>query len=198
MPINKYNKTIALFDEGKYARISSEFENFNYLDSYQKKKFADALLKIEEKDFWGAELALDSLDGALIIESNVNTNDIVLEYGKYVYKELGYEFVKWEIVDYEFDLTEYTVNLNINAIYKIEDYLIYYQLDGGTLENKVNSFTYFDTVAIPNPIKDGYSFVGWTSSKSSDPVKDLVIKNGFSDITLYANWEKVEEGNEVS
>ncbi|MBE7082653.1 MAG: hypothetical protein E7378_03160 [Clostridiales bacterium] len=73
-------------------------------------------------------------------------------------------------------------------------YTITYNLNGGTLEKenptKYNLFTVDFT--LNNPTIDDMEFVGWTWEGQSEPVKNLVIKQGSSgDVEFTANYAKV-------
>ena len=72
-------------------------------------------------------------------------------------------------------------------------YTITYELSGGTIsESAPESYTTKKgDVAIVNPTKDGYTFLGWTTDSITTPTKDLVIKKGenMGNLNLKANWE---------
>ncbi|MBQ8131791.1 MAG: InlB B-repeat-containing protein, partial [Bacilli bacterium] len=55
----------------------------------------------------------------------------------------------------------------ITLIEKIDTYKINYDLDGGTLKKKKNTYSTFDTdFELENPTKEGYEFTGWTVGKN--------------------------------
>lgn len=69
-------------------------------------------------------------------------------------------------------------------------YNVTYQLDGGKFEKEQDSM-YAAGVDhnIPNPVKDGFVFEGWTGTGLSKKTKNLVIKNGDKGDKVYtANW----------
>lgn len=71
------------------------------------------------------------------------------------------------------------------------DYLITYNLDGGTLTKtnpiKYNLFT--NTFTLNNPIKQGYDFIGWTGTSLEEPQIDVTICKGSSgDLEFTANY----------
>lgn len=46
-------------------------------------------------------------------------------------------------------------------------------------------------IHIPNPVKSGANFLGWTGSNGTTPQKDLIIRKGTTgNITLVANWDE--------
>lgn len=70
-------------------------------------------------------------------------------------------------------------------------YKIEYELNGGenSDENPV-SYTTADKIALKDPVKDGYKFIGWYTSENFDVVTQMSeIQTGTAgDIKLYAKW----------
>ena len=72
-----------------------------------------------------------------------------------------------------------------------------YKITYSNLADGVNStenplyYTYFDdAITIKEPTRTGYTFLGWTTSNSSTPIKNYVIgKNREGEIYLTANWQ---------
>ncbi|MBR4571180.1 MAG: InlB B-repeat-containing protein, partial [Candidatus Riflebacteria bacterium] len=72
-------------------------------------------------------------------------------------------------------------------------YTIKYDLDGGKLvkSNPQKYDTESDTITLNNPIKEGYTFVGWTGSNGNSPEKTVTIKTGSTgNKEFIANWNK--------
>ena len=84
-------------------------------------------------------------------------------------------------------VTLYAILLAENA------HKITYELDGG-VNNSQNkySFTEDDMVALREPTRDGYLFLGWyeTADFSGEAIKVWFEGEKTTDVTLYAKWEK--------
>ena len=102
-------------------------------------------------------------------KSDINTTD----------KYLGYEFEKTEptIIPSAIEIDGI-----IKVYYKVINYEIAYDLQGGTLpEGKSNSTTYTvnDEVSISfEPSKEGHTFTGWTGSNGATAQKVVTIASG--------------------
>lgn len=101
----------------------------------------------------------------------------------------GYKFLGW----YEnSNLITSLTNKNYSLIAKweeLEKYHISYDLDGGKLLNPINTYTEDDIFVLEKPIKEGYEFIGWTTDKNKEPVKELEIKNQTSDLFVKAIYQ---------
>lgn len=113
--------------------------------------------------------------------------------------KVGYDFVGWQGTDLNEPtkvvvIENMTGNREYTPIFTEKSYKITYELYGGDLENKVESYfitTETFTIGIPNKL--GYDFVGWTESKDGDnPIYSYVITKGTArDITLHANYTPI-------
>lgn len=121
----------------------------------------------------------------------------------------GYEFDKVE--NLPLTITANSENNIINVYYKLIEYTITYNLDGGTLgtdeqgTNLENPSTYTvksEDITLINPKKDNFLFLGWTGGTTKEnpgttgnletPTKDVTIKQGsMGDRTYVANWEEL-------
>ncbi len=138
----------------------------------------------------------------------------------------GYKFVAWEYNGTEYQPGQ-TVTFNTSSSIQMEakwepiDYKISYNLDGGeaTSSNYPTTATYDEAFRVDNPVREGYTFAGWTSDDASstysmqgntttdlekweNPSTNAVLYSswmGFSNlsttadktITLDANWEPI-------
>ena len=111
----------------------------------------------------------------------------------------GYTFVGWRgtgITDVEKTVTitkGSTGNRTYEAVWIPTVYTITYNLDGGTVVG-TNPDTYTietDTFTLKNPVKIGYTFIGWTGSNGSMPSKNVsVYKGSTGNKTFTANYVK--------
>lgn len=75
----------------------------------------------------------------------------------------------------------------------LKNYRITYVLGGGTLEEKAETFTVEDEVALPVPTREGYTFVGWYTEKSYENQIEKIAYGTENPVTLYAKWNKAPE-----
>lgn len=108
----------------------------------------------------------------------------------------GYEFVGWsndELIIPTKNVTISTENLKdlyYKANWKIIDYTITYDLNGGTAENPSKYNIDSDDIKLNTPTKKGYNFIGWSTNDSNTPKKDVIIPKGSTGNEEYiANWE---------
>ena len=78
---------------------------------------------------------------------------------------------------------------------EIEEELLYdikYELAGGrfVIPNPTEYGESFDSFTLNHPIKDGFTFIGWTGSNGDIPQLDVVIEHGSTGEKTYtANWD---------
>ena len=99
----------------------------------------------------------------------------------------GYTFLGWTGTNG--DAPELSVSVlqgstgdkNYIANWKIVDYSISYELNGGTASGLKYSYNVeSETFTLPNPEKRGYTFLGWTGTNGNNPTKNIQIKKGSS------------------
>ncbi len=76
-----------------------------------------------------------------------------------------------------------------------------FDLNGGTTLAETTQPVFLDALAIKpsNPEKQGYVFKGWTLTKDGNDLWDFsTSKMPYSDVTLYAKWEKITENTEFT
>ena len=89
----------------------------------------------------------------------------------------------------------FTESVTLYAILLAENaHTITYELDGGVNHSKnPYSFTEDEMVALREPTKDGYKFVGWyeNANFSGEKIELWYEGDKTANVTLYAKWEKV-------
>lgn len=115
-------------------------------------------------------------------------------------KKDGFEFSHWSLSEngspFIFENTTIASNITLYAVFHIKTYTITYNLAGGQLEDgKTNPNAYTmqnDDITINNPVREGYTFTGWTGSNGKVPEKELVITKGNKENKSYtANWSVI-------
>ncbi len=106
----------------------------------------------------------------------------------------GYEFDKWvdsNANEVESPFIMLSEDVTLTATAKTITYSLNYFIDGGQLDND-NPKTYTvetEDITLNNPTKEGYEFLGWTSSEVTAPLTPMTIKQGTTgDQTFTANW----------
>ena len=98
----------------------------------------------------------------------------------------GYTFAKWD--KYTDGMTMPANNLTVKAQWKVVNYSISYNLNGGTVEGNSNSYTVESDFTLKNPTKEGYTFAGWSGTDISGTEKTVTIKNATGNREYTANW----------
>ncbi|MDD6995090.1 MAG: InlB B-repeat-containing protein [Candidatus Borkfalkiaceae bacterium] len=81
----------------------------------------------------------------------------------------------------------------LKVSFRVVTYTLTYRLNGGAYaagESNAETITYFDTLELKNPVKEGYTFKGWRTEGGSETITTL--KNVESDLTLIAVFELKE------
>ena len=120
-------------------------------------------------------------------EAYISGSNIILESPT----REGYTFTGWTsgnaLVSGNI-LTMGTKDATLTANWKINNYDITYNLNGGTLENKPSSGEYKEVITINNPIRVGYTFDGWTVNGTGATMNNTNLTVGYSNIELVAKW----------
>lgn len=122
----------------------------------------------------------------------------------------GYQFDGWYINSTKFISGKWTKteDITLTAKWTLVNYSISYILDGGK-NSSYNPTKYnyeYQDIIISNPIKTGYTFVGWTINDGEELFIDYIVKQySYGNLVLKANWKvneykltlDVNGGNEV-
>ena len=132
------------------------------------------------------------------IAYTVETDDFTLAAPERV----GYEFLGWTGSNGDDPEKEVTIgkgscgDRQYKAIWEPVEYVIDYDLAGGTVEEDANPIAYTvetDDFTLAAPERVGYEFLGWTGSNGDDPEKEVTIgKGSCGDRQYKANWEPVK------
>ena len=109
----------------------------------------------------------------------------------------GYTFNGWKNSNGDFVSSDTLYNVpedtNLYAEWNLITYDIKYNLNGGTLDEAPTNYNVeSEDIIIPSPKKNGYSFIGWTTSDNKEPKIDYKISTGsIGDKELTANYEPI-------
>ena len=112
----------------------------------------------------------------------------------------GYEFAGWTL-DGSGMLPATTLiiyygttgNLRYKAEWRLAEYTITMDLDGGSGQEKVVYTITDEEFELPTPTRNGYEFVGWTGERITTPQTSVKIPKGSTGNKAYtANWKVIE------
>ena len=111
----------------------------------------------------------------------------------------GYEFVGWTLDGSGMipatPLIIYygtTGNLRYKAEWRLAEYTITMDLDGGSGQEKVVYTITDEEFELPTPTRNGYEFVGWTGERITTPQTSVKIPKGATGNKAYtANWKVI-------
>ena len=111
----------------------------------------------------------------------------------------GYEFVGWTLDGSGMipatPLIIYygtTGNLRYKAEWRLAEYTITMDLDGGSGQEKVVYTITDEEFELPTPTRNGYEFVGWTGERITTPQTSVKIPMGSTGNKAYtANWKVI-------
>ena len=104
-----------------------------------------------------------------------------------------YRFAGWYLGEtrYESGVWQGMVDITLTAKWEPVFYNIAYDLDGGTNSTfNPGDFTIeSEGIALSNPIKEGYKFIGWYTDSSYNNGITEIAAGSHGDVSLYAKWE---------
>lgn len=100
----------------------------------------------------------------------------------------GYVFLGWDI---ELPNVMPANDIIISALYEITQFTISFNSMGGEINGDTQVLVnYNESVTLPLPIKEGFTFLGWFDGESSN-ASHITNSSAFkSNLTLYAKWQK--------
>ena len=86
-----------------------------------------------------------------------------------------------------------TGDLHYKAEWRLAEYTITMDLDGGSGQEKVVYTITDEDFELPTPTRNGYEFVGWTGEGITTPQTQVIIPTGSTGNKAYtANWKVIE------
>ncbi len=104
----------------------------------------------------------------------------------------GYDFIGWKADNKIYSDGDWQTDKNVELVaeWKIVDYTLSYNLDGGSVDGtNPATYTIEDTVTLINPTRSGYTFAGWTGTDLSGKTMSVTIaKVSIGARSYTANW----------
>lgn len=138
-------------------------------------------------------ITFDSNGGTIVLDQSVKNKEKVLKPADPTKK--GYMFIEWQYNDKPYDFnTKVTKDLTLKALWKeikedIEMYTIEFDSNGGSLISKQILEKGSKVIKPTDPTRKNYKFIEWTKDNKPYDFNEEITEN----ITLIANWEKIEE-----
>lgn len=199
VPLGKYNYAMSLISEGKYEEADKYLDNNSWGDSKTQITINKARAYFDSDNYEKGINVLYSLGSDIHISYNLNggegkDSDVIKKrlYVDNIPNKNGYSFEKWSVESYSIggSHNQYKTELELKALWRIRNYAITYNLNGGTHNNPDSYTIEAEDFTLNYPVKPGYKFIGWTGTDIDKPIKDLTIKKGsFGELSLSANWD---------
>ena len=143
------------------------------------------------------------LNGGVFVQGQLPDKTYTIETGYYSDKipvKKGYTFEGWTGDNGNTPQTSITISQgntgdkSYQAVWKTTEYKIEYDLDGGSWGGLTPMSAYTiesGDIALPVPVRDGYTFSGWIGNNGTEPQVNVVITKGSTGNKKYiANWNK--------
>ncbi|MBQ8439310.1 MAG: InlB B-repeat-containing protein [Clostridia bacterium] len=105
-------------------------------------------------------------------------------------EKTGYRFVGWSCEKYEYQHSNQTFQMVLYANWSEKEYVIQYNLGGGTASNIGEYGVEDETFTLTAPKRTGYTFIGWTGTDLTEPTMTVTVPSGsHGDRTYTANWQ---------
>ena len=131
-------------------------------------------------------LASDSTDSIVTFSSSDENILSVDNEGNVCAKALGQAQIVVRVT-YPLDTNQYReYSLNVEVVKPV--WSIEYILDGGVGENLPTEYTEGQELLLPQPTKEGYTFLGWYMGEEK---VDGITEKMTGDLTFTAKWEKI-------
>ena len=143
------------------------------------------------------------LNGGVFVQGQLPDKAYTIETGYYSDKipvKKGYTFEGWAGDNGNTPQTSITISQgntgdkSYQAVWKTTEYKIEYDLDGGSWGSLTPMSAYTiesGDIALPVPVRDGYTFSGWIGNNGTEPQVNVVIAKGSTGNKKYiANWNK--------
>ncbi len=101
----------------------------------------------------------------------------------------GYRLVGWSCKERKYLHADQTFRLVLEADWSEKEYVIQYDLGGGSATNPTEYGVEDEAFTLNAPERVGYTFLGWTGTELSEPTVSVTVPSGsHGDRSYRANW----------
>lgn len=190
---------VALQGGNHSVKVAAINTDFPYISSYDCYSITDPVsFTTKTKQY---SVSYDANEGTGAPADQVKTYNTDLILSSTIPQREGHTFVGWAVAKNETvvaynpgDTYKENAELSLVAVWKVDEYTITFDSNGGIGDIPSIKKTYGSVAEIPSeaPTRTGYKFIGWSENKEAVmadyTVKDRIYKE--QDITLYAIWEE--------
>ena len=198
IPTTQYNKAINLVNNKEFNLATNILKKLNgYGSSENQFGIINAYKNFDNLNYKEGIEDIENIGGKVIINYDTDGGRLIEEKGNMVALKDDYTFYEWVQTGYEIinKKDEYQVTVDLKAFWK-KSYYIKYDLDGGYSENLVKVYTKVDEVILPEPVKNGYFFLGWFDENDNEVETSDIQNMECKNYKLKAKWSiyKIENG----
>lgn len=199
IPSGRQSDIQSLINSGKYEEAMTLIEeNGSFGDAENLKNMCNAGKAFESLDYETGIDYIYKIGGSVDVNydnnggTSLKDNETIKRLNSYIDNDAdknGYGFGGWVLTGYTLDAKKHSASIDLKAQYNATTYNISYNLNGGSSSYLPNKYNTEQSISIPNPTKNGYTFLGWTSLDLTTPTIDYILPIGSTGNKKYtANW----------
>lgn len=206
IPAMKYSSALKLMKGMQYEEAHAAFaEVSDYKDSKEKRAVIEAVYELQKGNEVQAIRQLLVCGTSVRLEYNADGG--TQEVSSCVYKSLdefsklqtvvkdGYFFEGWKCENFQYNIKENEIVLNLTAVWVMQTYEISYVLKDTKVENdNITSYNInTGSFVLKHPVREGYIFAGWTGVGIDEPSLEVIIPSeNYCDKVFTAHWNPMQ------
>ena len=103
----------------------------------------------------------------------------------------GHTFISWNSVPRTMPAEDVVVTAN----FKVNSYIVTFMIDGKVY--KTMSVQYGAVIEVPEPVKPGYAFDGWSDVPETMPAENITITGSFTQLETSIDQVMIDSGEVV-
>lgn len=198
-PYNEYNNALELMENDQYEEAESILISLHgFLDSENKLSIIKSIDHLKQGNYHLAINGVIEAKEIINVKYNLNggqstsgdsfTYTSASDYSGLLQPEKeGYKFVQWRLIEYNYS-NDKSLSIVLDAVWT-NTFSLTYELNGGTATNPKQYRGDDGSITLNNPVKNGYTFIGWTGTDLDGLTMNVTIPAGsYGDKKYQANW----------